>query len=112
MKWFKHPTVVNSLVSQIEAEFGLEGYARFYKLMEAIAANASPETDFSVTLSWVEWQSILKGKRNKLETFLTHLENKGELFLKRFGNVLEIKMPNLFKYMDNFSRDFQAKQNR
>ena len=110
MKWFKHMTDASDteMIAEIEDKFGLEGYARYFKLLEIIAKQMDETGKCSVKYSWVKWQSLLKGKRNKLETFLEHLENVSGTFLKRSGNELEVKIPKLLKLRDEYSRK-QAK---
>lgn len=104
MKWFKHFSDASDdeFLAGIEEEFGLEGYARWWKLLEKIASQMDTPGKCSASYSWVKWQSLLKGKRNKLETFLERCENESKLILKRSGNVLEIKCPKLLELQDNY----------
>jgi hypothetical protein len=104
MRWFKHLTIAsqNPLIAEIEDKFGLEGYARYFKLIEAIAANMKNGGEPKLALPWSKWQMILKGKRNKLCSFLEHLANQSEIKLTQTGNILEIVFPNIKKYMDEW----------
>ncbi|MBF0140081.1 MAG: hypothetical protein HQL74_07360, partial [Magnetococcales bacterium] len=94
MKSFLHlsSSSTDPFICGIEAEFGLEGYARWFKLLEVVSGNSPEGKGSSVAYSWPQWQSFLKGKRNKLETFLVHLENKGAIKRKQTGNILEIEV--------------------
>lgn len=102
MKWFKHLSDASSNedILEIEEIFGWEGYGRWFKLLEAVAVKMDKSDRCSVAYPWPIWQTILKGKRNKLETFLVCLENKRLLNQKLTGNILEIEIPKLLKYRD------------
>jgi DNA polymerase III gamma/tau subunit len=100
------------MLEQIIEEFGLEGYARWWLLLEAVAKNMDDSDKCSVEYSWTKWQQILRGKRNKLETFLERFGNKLEMNQKRNGNVLEIKIPKLLELRDNYTKNLQAANNK
>ena len=107
MRWFKHltnDTEEKVFVAQLEALFGLEGYGRWNHLLEKIGEVMGGDNGCSATYPWAEWQTFLKGKRNKLRTFLVHLEDKGRINLKETGNILEIECPNLKHLRDEYSR--------
>jgi len=107
MKWFKHMSDASngSDLTLLEEEFGLEGYARWFKLLEAVSQNADPKKGrWSCAHPWSKWQTILKGKRTTLETFLEYLGNNFGINQKLNGNVLEIEIPNLKKFKDEYSR--------
>lgn len=115
MKWFKHFSNASSDEFMVELEelFGLEGVARWWKLLEAVSANVDPKKgNWSTRYSWSKWQTLLRGKRKKLETFLEHLENKTRINLEQNGNFLEIRINNLTKYCDNYTKDLQASGNK
>lgn len=114
MKWFKHmcDASENDFLTRLEDEFGLEGYARWFKLCEAVGHGADPKKDkWSVAHPWSKWQSILKGKRKKLETFLEHSEIVSRTNQKLIGNILEIEIPKLKELKDNYAKDLQAAGN-
>ena len=110
MKWFKHLSDASDdeFLSSIIDEFGLEGYGRWWLIVECVARQMDSSDKCSAEYSWIKWQSILKGKRNKLETFLERLGNKLEMNLKQNGNVLEIKIPKLLELRDNHTKNLQA----
>lgn len=113
MKWFKHMTDASDdeLLSFIIDEYGLEGYGRYWLLLEAVAKQMDETSKCSAEYSWKKWQVILRGKRNKLETFLKRFGNKLEMNEKQNGNVLEIKIPKLLKMRDNYTANLQASNN-
>jgi len=106
MKWFKHKTNSSDreFLTELEDIFGLEGYARWFKLLERIGQTMGGENGCSVAYPWSKWQTFLKGKRNKLETFLVHLENKQRINRKLTGNILEIECPKLLEIRDEYSK--------
>jgi hypothetical protein len=121
MKYIKHmsDSSDDDFIVELEATFGLEGYARWWKLLEAIAAQMKTSEDYTLAYPWSKWQTILKGKRKKLETFLEHCQKKQKIFLKHSqnipetneespGNILEISCPKLKEIKDNYTRDLEA----
>lgn len=107
MKWFKHMCDAsdNDFLTQLEDEFGLEGYARWFKLCEAVGRGADPKKGkWSVSHPWSKWQQILRGKRKKLETFLEHSGVVSRTNQKLTGNILEIEIPKLREIKDEYSR--------
>ena len=91
-------------MAELEDRFGWEGYGRWFKLLEKIGQVMEGENGCSATYPWADWQKFLKGKRNKLDSFLVHLENKGKIKLKRNGNILEIECPKLLEIRDEYSK--------
>ena len=111
MKWFKHKSDASDdeFLSGLEANFGLEGYARWWKMLEVIAKQMDETDRCSAEYSWVDWQRFLKGKRNKLETFLVHCENKRKINLEQNGNILKIICPKLLELRDEHTRKIRSK---
>lgn len=110
MKWFKHKTNASEreFLKELEHIFGLEGYARWFKLLEKIGSVMGGENGCSASFPWSDWQTFLKGKRNKLETFLEHLENKRRINRKLTGNILEIECPKILEIKDNYTTNLQV----
>ena len=106
MKWFKHFTDASDdeFIAGLENKFGLAGYARWWKLLEAVGAQFKKDGRPVAAYPWPVWQAKLKGKRKKLETFLVHLENKHRINQKLTGNILEIKIPKLLQIRDEYSK--------
>ena len=106
MKWFKHLTDASDdeFIAALEDQFGLDGYARWWKLLEAVGAQMKKSGRPIASYPWPVWQTKLKGKRNKLETFLEHLENQRRINRKVTGNILEIEIPKLLQIKDEYSR--------
>lgn len=81
MKWFKHMTDASddAFLEEVEELFGLDGYARWWKLLETIGRSMGKEGEASAQHSWPKWQSLLKGKRKKLEAFFYHCAKRGKI---------------------------------
>lgn len=114
MRWVKHicRTSKDEFVVGLIDLFGLEGYGRYWRLIETIAEHMDAIGEPQVSLDWSEWQQILRGKRNKLETFLKHFQNESKINLECTGNVLKITYPNIKKIQDRYAKRCQesAKQ--
>ena len=95
MKWFKHMSDahMDEKLDEIIDEFGFEGYGRWWQILEIIAKQMDSSNRCHVVYSWNKWQTFLKGKRNKLKTFLERLENVSLLNLEENGNKLKIECP-------------------
>lgn len=106
MRWFKHMTDASDdeFLVQLESEFGLEGYARWWKLLEAVASHMDGTKRTSAAYPWSKWCLILRAKREKLGRFLEHLANQHRINLKQTGDILEISVPKLLKFRDEYSR--------
>lgn len=110
MKWFKHMSNASDdeFIAELEDKFGLEGYARWFKLLEVIATQMDKTSKCSARFPWTKWQLFLKGKRKKLELFLGYCENKQRITQELNGNILEIKIPKLLKLRDNYTKDLEV----
>ena len=99
MIWFKHLCSASNgeTLSQIEEEFGLEGYARFFKLMEVVASKSDNDNYFA-EYSEKKWSTFLRAKPKKLRTFLKCLENLQVILVEHSENIIRIEMPNLCKF--------------
>jgi Txe/YoeB family toxin of Txe-Axe toxin-antitoxin module len=62
------------------------------------------DTIATASLPWSKWQTTLKGKREKLRSFLVFLENHGRINLEETGEILRISFPKLLKYRDEYAR--------
>lgn len=93
-----------SLVA-LEAEFGLVGYARWWKILEIIARQMKAKTDVpSVTYSWAKWESYLLAKRKLLVSYLLASQKLGLINFEANGELVRISAPKLLKYRDEYAR--------
>jgi hypothetical protein len=107
MRWFKHLTDASDddFLKLLEHSFGWEGYGRWWKLCEIVGKNIKKHDQVaSRSLPWPEWQTKLKAKRNQLRCFLECLANQGRISLKETDDILEITLPKLLKYRDEYSK--------
>lgn len=105
MKYFQHQCDASEdeFLVELQDRFGLEGYARWWKLCEIVGKYWKVDRR-RVRLSWNILGSFLAGKRNKLISFLEHCRNEKRIIFSETGNILEIEIPNLFKYRDEYAR--------
>lgn len=111
IKWFKHDTDGNrsEAISKIKAEFGLEGVARWYFLLEAVAEKMDETDRCFLELSIQDFMAILDIKREKLfRKFAQFLENFGGNSVEFRENFCRISIPNLLKKRDNHTKNLQA----
>ena len=106
MRWFKHYTDASDdeFIAGLEDRFGLDGYARWWKLLEIVGAQFKKDGAPIAAYPWFVWQTKLKGKRKKLETFLNYLEKKCKIKQKQTGNILEIEIPKMLEIRDEYTR--------
>ncbi len=78
----------NPVIAQIQDRFGLEGYARYWKLIEAIASRVDKDSLPALSLPWRNWEIILAGKRTRLRLFLKFLADIGQITLREIGEEL------------------------
>lgn len=105
MKWFKHATdssAQSEYISVIENTFGLEGYARICKLMEAIASQMllkdSPAT---VEYPVKKWCQILACKKKVLIRFFETLHLKSIIQREETENGIRVTFDKLRDSLDN-----------
>jgi len=106
MKWFKHDTDAEDSegLNVLIDKFGLEGYGRWFRLLETIAKKMERGSDrCHVVYTEGKWCEILKTKRKKLSCFLQVIQKELKTNVKRKGNKLRIECPNLLKKRDEYS---------
>jgi hypothetical protein len=110
MKWFKHHSDASSdeFISDLEDRFGLLGYARWWKLLEVIAAQMDETDKCSLEYSWKKWGKFLKTNQNILKTFLKHCENNSKIILTEVEGKVKIEIPKLLEIRDNHTKNKQA----
>lgn len=116
MKWFKHYT--NSMEGETLQEFcetfGLTGYAFWFILLEIFYSKMDDENSVSVKIHRSIMRSRLKLNYNKIESLLSLGSTLGALRFSQNGNVYEIEICNMLKYMgrdEKRSRHERAKEN-
>lgn len=100
MKWFKHMSGASrdEKIVALEGEFGLIGYARYFKILEAIAEQMD-ESD-KCEVSWRPWkwcQALGYSRRDHALSFLQALAKHGLCCLNANGELWSISVPKLLK---------------
>lgn len=107
MRFFKHMTnsSQDERIIRLEEEFGLEGYAAYFKVLEIIGSQFSSENQqVSVTFSLKTWRKLLTFPPKKMQNFATFAEKVGLFIVKLEGDDLTIECRNLLKYRDEYSK--------
>lgn len=106
LKWFKHYSncKYSEGLIKLEDELGLEGYARYWKLLELLAENFDGKSDNFVISSRVLRQCIRVRSGLHLQCFLDVLALHLGYTVNKIGNNYEIKAPILLELQ---SRDFK-----
>ena len=114
MKWFKHETdsMDSEKMKMIIYEFGFEGYGWFWRIMEIIAKQMDETNRCHYEQPVSEWCGNLKVKQRKLRKFLelTTLQTITKVVYS--GDKLRIKIPNLLKKRDNYTKHLQVADNK
>ncbi len=115
MRWFKHLTQSSQdeKIMRLEERFGLEGYGAYFKILELIGAQLSPENEQTfVTFSLKTWRKVLGFPPKKLKNFADFSEKTGLFFSKLEGDDLTIDCPNILKYKDEWQRKAKQKETK
>jgi len=111
MKWFKHYSIASDdeFIARLEAEFGLEGYARWWKLLEVIAKQMDGTERCHAEYPVRKWMEFLSCKQEKIiKTFLNFCQNFGKLSTNYEGNILKITCPKLLELRDEHTRKLRS----
>ncbi len=114
MKWFKHFSDASDdeFVALLEEEFGLAGYARWFKLLEVIARQMDKTDRCYAEYSEQKWCYFLKAKRKQLTCFLVTCEKQLKINQEASENIIRISVPKLLKIKDNYTKDYQETTKR
>lgn len=122
MKWFKHESNASEseFIAALEAEFGLEGYARWWKMCEKIADRMDQTDKCYAEYPIEKWMTFLSQKRlKKFMEFLNYCANYSgnsdeiptknpKLIYEINGKILRIKIPKMLKLRDNHTKNLQV----
>jgi hypothetical protein len=98
MKWFKHYTGMSKdpKMEELEAAFGLEGYAFYCKILEYFSFQydgVSAEFDF--VIGWVNLQNLVRMKRKRIQDILDLCTELGFWITEQNTNVVRFHFPKL-----------------
>ena len=92
-------------IQMLRAEFGNEGYAVYWLILETIAGQYTRENpDCSLTLNERNWRKICEISPKKLRNFLFFCKKISVLESWSDGEMMTIKAPKLLKYGDEYTR--------
>lgn len=105
MRWIKHLSTswYDEKVARAVGEGGLEIYGLYWRILEIIGAqmNGSPKTDCQYSAKiWGKYSGISAKKFQKLANIL---EEKKLIILEMNGEEININVPKLSKYRDEWS---------
>ena len=114
MKWFKHETdaMDSEKMKVLIHEFGFEGYGWFWRIMEIVAKKMDETNRCHYEQPVSEWCTTLKVKRKKLSLFLELIQFQTNIKAVYSEDKLRIKIPNLLKKRDNYTKHLQVADNK
>ncbi len=110
MKWFKHMADANrdDKIVSIRTVFGMWGVGVYWTLVEKCAEQMKGELPSPIAiLSFFETCSLCGCKRNKMKTFLKHLQNIHGMKYEVNGDILKIEIQKLLQIKDNYLKDLE-----
>jgi len=105
MNWFKHDSDArrSEKLSEIIENEGLEWYARWFIILEAIAEKMDKSDLCWLSLPVSEWCRLLKVKPQKLLRFCASYQNLLGIHAELTGQILKITVPNLLKKKNEYA---------
>lgn len=110
MRWYKHMTNSHNDEKLVEIlhELGLEGYGFWWLLLEIIGKEMDSTDRCELSYPLKAWARKLHCSPRKTTAFFTIFSEKNLVFLE-FDNTngigkLKIRIPNLLKYRDEYSK--------
>jgi len=103
MKWFRNYVNQDTdpVISQIRAQLGLGGYARYYILISAVVEQMDSSSDSpSLALARRSWEQKLACKGKTFDSFLEQLQRIVEMKVTHSQNAIEVELPWLQKLLD------------
>jgi len=102
----------DKLVS-IRSKFGMWGVGVYWTLVEKVAEQMEGKMPVPIAvLSVNETISFCGCKRNKLKTFLKHLQNVRGMNYELNGDILKIECSKLLEIKDNYTKDLEETSKR
>lgn len=114
MKWFKHMVDAHKdpTLRAIFKKYGLEGEARFWRLVSIIAEKYENGTEHII----LDLETIRESLRFRSATdcrpFLDLLSTQTQMIFDYSGNIVRIKWDKLLEIKDNHTRNLQATGNK
>jgi hypothetical protein len=110
MRWYKHQTRSHNdeKLEEIMHQFGLEGYGFWWLLLELVGAEMDTSDKCELSYPLKAWARKLHCTPRKTTMFFSVFSEK-TLILMEYDNInfigkLKIKIPNLLKFRDEYSK--------
>jgi hypothetical protein len=110
VKWFKHETDGNrsEALLKLRAEFGWEGVAWWYTILEIVAEKMDGTDRCFVEFPVSEWCRKLVCRPQKLRRYLVATTQLLHTEVVETDLIIRISIPNLLKKRDNYSKDLEV----
>lgn len=114
MRWFKHMTGTwqDEKIAELVAEHGFEGYGFYWRTLEIIAANSDENSRYSCQLSAKVWSKLYGISAKRCQKLLEVLAKLRLVRLKISEKIIDISIPNIGKYRDEYSRKSSAEKSK
>jgi len=91
-------------IAALVAEHGLEGYGFYWRLVEIIASNSDKNSSYSCDLTPKVWARLAGLTVVKCSRLVDAVAILRLISVKKFQKTVEISIPNIGKYRDEYSR--------
>jgi len=110
MKWFKHHCSASDSrnVNHLIDEFGIQGYAWWFLLLELCAEKYDGTGEPEFTFHRRVVQLKLRSTWTRVQLLLDSCSTRGQLTWTAVGQEINIKIPKLLEVKDNHTRNLQV----
>lgn len=99
-------------IAELVAEHGFEGYGFYWRTLEIIAANSDENSRYSCQLSAKVWSKLYGISAKRCQKLLEVLAKLRLVRLKISEKIIDISIPNIGKYRDEYSRKSGAEKSK
>lgn len=99
-------------IAELVAEHGFEGYGFYWRTLEIIAANSDENSRYSCQLSAKVWSKLYGISAKRCQKLLEVLAKLRLVRLKISEKIIDISIPNIGKYRDEYSRKSSAEKSK
>jgi hypothetical protein len=107
MRWIKHIALAHcdQALDAVMDEFGAEAYGVWWLILEDIAAPMEAgKMEPIATHSVVKWSQICRSSVRRFTSIAKSFADRGLIDLQSIDNRIQIAIPNLLKYQDEYSK--------